>query len=99
MRPRRAGLAEDNWAGLESVVDKDKERLPLKLEYGDEGTFVLDDNISTQVFSEAYEMLIYDSEGNEYRPTLKREYSPRYEGMGKFKKMKSIKEWKKKRRY
>lgn len=89
---------EDGWAGLTAMDEDENEKLPLKLEYGDEGTFMLNDNVAGSVYFEEYELLVYDSEGNEYRPTEKREYSPRYEGMSKFTKMKSKKVWEKRRK-
>jgi len=88
---------EDGWAGLTALEDEEPviDVLPNKLEYGKEGTFVLTDFVAGPVYFEEYELLVYDSEGNEYRPTEKREFSPRHEGMGKFTKLKSKRVWEK----
>jgi len=88
---------EDGWAGLTALEREERviDKLPKKLDYGEEGTFLLTDNVAGPVYYEEFELLVYDSEGNEYRPKEKREYSPRYEGMGKFTKLKSRRIWEK----
>jgi len=78
---------EDGWAGF-TVLDEDSPQPPVKLSFGDEVTFVLSDKVAPHVFQGEYELQVFDSEGNVYYPTLSREWSPRYEGYSKFKKIK-----------
>ena len=86
---------DDGWAGSPVIVKEELGKLPLKLTYGDEETFVLNERTQFAVYDEHYELIINDADGNEYRPTKKREYSPRYEGYSRFKKMKSKRVWEK----
>ena len=78
---------EDGWAGFTVLEEGEEKKLPLKLAYGDEGTFILNQEVDRNVWTQVFELYVYDSEGNEYKPTLKREFSPRYEGLGKFEKL------------
>lgn len=79
---------EDGWTGFAILDEGQNEKLPKKLTYGDEVTYVLNDEIAWRVWSEELRIYIHDSEENEYTPTMKRDYSPRYDGYSKFVKIK-----------
>lgn len=79
---------EDDWTGFTVLEEGEKEKHEKKLEYGDEVTLLLTDEVAHGVYYGNFETLIYDADGNEYRPILKRVWSPRYGGYEKFEKIK-----------
>lgn len=83
---------EDRWAGF-TVLDNEEEdkNLPAKLGFGDEITLQLSHEVENAVWNQQFYIYIYDSEGNRYMPTLRRTYSPRYEGYSRFEKLKKVK--------
>lgn len=79
---------EDGWAGFSVLEDEKDKELSYKLEYGGEVTLLLTDEVAKGVYYGNFETLIYDAEGNEYRPTWKRVWSPRYEDYQDYEKIK-----------
>jgi hypothetical protein len=79
---------DEGWVGFTVLGKDDKEKLPLKLTYGDKCTFLLTEEVAHGVWDQEYVLYVIDAEGNKYRPTLKREFSPRYDRYTEFQKIK-----------
>ena len=87
----------DGLSRFDVLEGDQEESLPIKLSQGDPVRFVLTDSVANLAYHRGQnwelDVLVYDSEGNEHIPTLKREWNPRGKGYSKFEKLARSKGW------